>query len=123
MKLQNIVLQYVSKKAERLAKQKETDKLKEEEEALKTAIIACLRGADLKPLGANASNVTLSTKMKPTVADWPKLYGFIYKHEAIDLLQKRLTESAVQLRWDESIVIPGVDKFPVYDISVKGVTP
>lgn len=117
----NIVEEYVATKAQRLQMQKLTDALEVKEKQLKESIIQALRNKDLKPLGEAASKVTLSSKDKPTVSDWPKVYDFIYANHAIDLLQKRLTETAVKLRWDDNISIPGVDKFPVYDISVTGV--
>jgi hypothetical protein len=40
--------------------------------------------------------------------DFGALEGYIREHGALDLLQRRLTESAVKLRWDDGIQIPGV---------------
>lgn len=51
-------------------------------------------------------NITASDK--PTVVDWEQLYSFILKNEALDLLQRRLTESAAKDRIEMGEEIGGI---------------
>lgn len=114
----NIVEQYLELKVRRLAASKEVQKMEEQESELKQAIITALREGKPELLGSSASRVSLSTKYKPVAEDWAKIYQFIGKHNAFELLQRRLTESAVMERLNDGQTIPGINKFPVFDISI-----
>lgn len=64
------------------------------------------------------ATVRVTTKVKPTVEDWPALYAYIKRTGSFELLQKRLGEAAVKERWDENKTIPGVGKFNVVGLSI-----
>jgi hypothetical protein len=113
----DIVVEYVMAKAARLQQQKAVDILEQKEKELKAQIIALMRAGT--SLGPSTSKVTLVTKTKPVADSWEAIYGFIKSTGAFDLLQRRLTETAVQARWEDNIEIPGINKFPVYDISIS----
>jgi hypothetical protein len=43
------------------------------------------------------------------------------EHGAWDIMQKRLTQTAIDLRWEDGVSIPGVEAFPVDDLSISEV--
>jgi hypothetical protein len=110
---------YIQKKAERLALQREVDKLDADEKKLKALIIEALQKNNAQAVGGHLATATLVIKDKPVARDWNQVYAYIQENDAWDLLQKRFTETAVRLRWEDGIAIPGVEKFPVADISIS----
>lgn len=56
-----------------------------------------------------------------TAKDWDKVYAYITKYKAFELLQKRLTTSAVAERFDNKKPIPGIEPFTRHFIVVKAV--
>lgn len=54
----------------------------------------------------------------PNVVDWVATLTFIKQTGQIDLLQKRLTESAVKARWDSGVDIPGVIPVRKYTVTI-----
>jgi hypothetical protein len=106
--LKETALEYSTKKAERLAADKVARSLKTEEDNLAFAITLYCRenggaGVDLATV-----MIEYDTKLTPVAQDWDAIHQYIRENDAIDLVHKRLTESAVRLRWDDDIVIPGV---------------
>jgi hypothetical protein len=61
------------------------------------------------------------TKTIPRVADWDKLYAFVKKTGSFDLLQRRLTDSAIQERWEAGKSVPGVETFNAVSVSINKV--
>jgi hypothetical protein len=106
------------KRIERLAAQKIVDKIEDEEKQLKAQLIQACKEAGISSIGGSKYGANYKTKDKPTVGDWAKLYAFIKENDAFDLLHKRLTEKAVEERWEDNVEIPGVVKFPVDDITM-----
>lgn len=90
------------------------------EKALKEALIAEIpkSSAGVAYIGVDGERRVLSvtSKTKPTIGDWPTLIEQLKKHDRFDLLQKRLAERAVMDidGWDK---IPGISAFHVLDIS------
>lgn len=111
--------QYYAARADRFEAQKHADSLKKTEDLLQEEIIRALIGAEMKAGSGKSCIVTLQRKDKPICGDWPKLYEYIHDNGAFDLLQKRLGEGAVKLRWEDGIQIPGVESFPVFSLSIS----
>ena len=57
-------------------------------------------------------------KTTPLVTDWAATLEYVKATGQIDLLQKRLTESAVKLRWDGGVDIPGVSRSDKYVVTI-----
>lgn len=102
----------------RLAQQKVVDALEVEEKKLKAKVIQAMIDAKQTSTGGQRYGANYSRKEKPTAGDWSKIYKWIAENDAFDLLQKRLTEKAVEARWEDGIEIPGVVKFPVDDVTM-----
>lgn len=116
--LQQLIDAWGTARVTRLAEQKIVDRLEETEKKLKAQVIAKMKTAKVTSLGGQKYGANFKSKDKPTTGDWQKLYTYIKEHDAFDLLQKRLTETAVEARWEEGEEIPGIVKFPVEDITM-----
>jgi hypothetical protein len=98
-----------TKQTVRLELDREVKRLKAEEDELKAQLILAMEKAGLSDLAVDdVGHVTLREHQKPYIVDYSQLEQYIIDNKATDLLQKRLTESAVKARWDDDIQIPGV---------------
>ena len=113
--------EYIRARKARLAKQREVDKLEVEEKKLKAEIIAALNAANTRAVGGQLVTLTLKRKLVATARDWQRIYEYIVATGSWDILQKRLTQTAVDLRWEEGVEIPGIEKFPVDELSISEV--
>lgn len=114
----SIYSDYYTKRADRLALQKQVDSLKQEEDDLMYEITKELNANSLFELKYDNFVVTRTVKPASNVTDWPALLEYIKATGSVDLLQKRVSESAVKLRWDAGVTLPGVDKTTKDSITV-----
>lgn len=113
--------EYIQIQTERLAKQKEVAALEAKEHALKERLVQIALDAQSFRLPASQDRaINVHRKMKPRAEDWTKIHQYIGKHDAFDLLQRRLGEEAVESRWDDGIDIPGIIAFPTYKLTIIG---
>ena len=117
--LSALVDEYYEARNARLSKQRETDNLAEIESDLKRSLIEIMRTQAVSTVGGIQAVVTLRSKPKPIASDWSKVYEFIRDNDAFDLLQKRLNETAVKLRWEDEMQIPGISTFVVDELSIS----
>lgn len=117
--LPDLVDQYLSHRTQRLAAEKAVKLLKETEEVLKTTIISKLQEADLTAAGGMVGLVKLKAVEEPVCTDWKALQDHIVKTGEFDLLHRRLTGSAVKLRWDDKVEIPGVGRTTLYNLNIS----
>lgn len=111
---------YAAKRQERIQAGKVAKKLEDEENQLKGELMNAMIKDKMAAVGGRVSVVNIKTTDEPTVTDWPKLYEFIKEHDAFDLLHRRLTGTAVKLRWEDDITVPGIGTFPVSKLTVSG---
>jgi hypothetical protein len=108
-------------RAQRYDLQHQADAIEEEEKALKAHIIKNLPLSKATGIAGKLCSVTLETKSVPAVEDWGSFYKYIKKHNAFDLLQRRVNEKAVQARWDDKQEVPGVGTITVNTLSISKV--
>lgn len=101
----------------RLVAKHKMDELEKLERALKSKLMDALKAASISSIGGKKVKAELKEKKRPAVGDWGKLYAHIKKTGDFDLLQKRLTDSAVEARWEDEIEIPGVYAMGVDELS------
>jgi hypothetical protein len=89
---------------QRLELDRKSKELSKQVDSLTAEIIAQMHAAGV----TEACGSRIVVKQKAFISDWTALNEYIKEHDATDLLQKRLTETAVRLRWDDGIAIPGV---------------
>lgn len=106
----------------RLAADKVAEALKAEENRLKEHIINSL---DKSSTGAAGKHhmVRVIIKQKPQVREWDKFYAYVHKNKAFDLLQRRLSETAIIDRMMEARgkKLPGIEMFNTVDVSLTKV--
>lgn len=116
----NLLEQYYTTRESRLNLQREADKLEQVE---KDILYEITKFWDpIKTVAILEGGYKLKGKPKPFpfVTDWAQTLDYIRERPAsIDLLQKRLTESAVKARWDSGITIPGVEKRSKWAVTIS----
>jgi len=100
----------------RLAADKESRKLKKQEDDVNAFIIAEMREKAITEAHGELLVVELDVKEKGSVDNWDALWSYIRENNAFELLHKRLTDSAVKERWDAGEEVPGVEKVDVYKL-------
>jgi len=105
----------------RLSEQKKVDEIQAEESALKNYIIENLPKSEASGIAGKLARVTIVTKHIPQVQDWDAFYKYVKRTNSFDLMQRRLTESAIKERWELGKEIPGVGHFNVVTVAINKV--
>lgn len=100
---------------------KQVKELEKIESELKTHLIDNLPKSDASGIAGKLARVTIVPKVKPVVEDWDAFYKHVKKTGHFDLLQRRLSDPAVNERWDDGKEIPGVGKFNAITVSLNKV--
>lgn len=112
--------EYLNLRQARLDLQKQVDVMDQKEKQLKADLVDQLRAAGIVKMTETHGDLTVGVKMtkteEPNVENWSELIQHIKETGEIDLLQKRVTASAVKQRWEEGKSIPGVSPVDKYDI-------
>lgn len=113
----NELKQYFETRERRLKLQREADELEQQE---KDILYAITKGMDQPEVFVHEGPFVLKAVRKevPLVNDWAATLNFIKSTGSVDLLQKRLTDSAVKARWDNGLDIPGVSHAFKYTTTV-----
>lgn len=123
---------YFSIKEARLAKDKESEVLKAEENRIKEHIINNLPKSEASGIAGKVVRVQVVMKSAPRVADWSEVYKAVvqeYQYHvkrrdglqdgAFALLQRRIGEAAVREMWNDGRTVAGVERFDFPDLSVS----
>jgi hypothetical protein len=102
------IKEILSVRKQRLSLQREVDLLEQQEKKLTNELITAMVLAKIEITKDGEDEVTLVTSTEPVATEWPKLLDYIRENDALDMLQKRLTASAVKLRWADGQEIPGI---------------
>lgn len=113
---------YYRKREERLALDRKVKELKAEEELLKEAARAALRKAKTERASGKLGTISLNPKIVATVDDWEALYKYIKKHDAFELLQRRIGLGAYVERLEAGEQVPGVKPEEILDVSLHKAT-
>lgn len=105
----------------RYALQREVDKLQKEEAALREHLIQHLPKSDMTGASGKIAHAQIDTKREPVVEDWEQFYAYIGKKKAFDLLQRRVSTTAVRERWDNKETVPGVGAINIPTLSLTKV--
>jgi len=109
---------YYKTRTERLAAQKEVDKLEEFEKQLKEHLIESIPKSKIEGVKGKLALAQIVRKVVPTIGDDTKFYAYIKKTGAFDLLQRRLNTKAVEERWAAKKNIPGIEEFQSVTVSI-----
>lgn len=118
-----MIRQYFEMRKARLQAQSELDKMEQAEKDLLYEI----QVSNPKPAESTKDfwyvkdggyTAKLQEKPVPLVTDWVEALDYIRSSGELDLLQKRLAESAVKARWDSGVDIPGISKDTKYVVTI-----
>lgn len=112
-----MVDEYADTRQERLALEGQAEKVKEREQELKAKLIEALVATGAGGLGGQRYRVTHKVKVVPQAQDWRQIYDYIKENDAFELLQRRISSTAVAERWEAGDEIPGVTRVMVDDLS------
>lgn len=110
-----------SLRLERLAAQKLVDGIEAEEKALKEHIITTLPKSETTGVAGKLARVTVVSKEIPQVRDWDAFYKYVIKNKAFDMLQRRLSDTAVNARLEAGKKVDGVEIFKTVSLSINKV--
>lgn len=105
-------------RAKRLAFEKSVEELKATETKLRGIIIARLKMLKLDGGKGTIANATIKVTRQARISSWPEFWEFCVQNNAHDLIQKRVSITAVRARWDEGVAVNGLEPFDVEDISL-----
>lgn len=117
-KLGELIDKLYQKRTERLALSKQVDAFKAEESDLRRLIIQRLQDVGLDSGRGLLATASITTDDQASVKDWEAFENYILENKSFDLLQRRVSITAVRARWENSEVVPGVEKVTLSDLSL-----
>jgi hypothetical protein len=106
------------KRSTRIDLQQKVDALKAEERTLGDEALKLLHRNKLMSGRGKLATLTKVIKTVPVVDDWAAVYAYIAKHDAFDLLQRRIASQAWNDRALNNETVPGVSADRVVSLSV-----
>jgi hypothetical protein len=98
--------------------------LEEREKELKKEFMDGMKAENILKLQGALCDVEIKDDQPaPTVRSWELFYKHILETGAFELLQKRLSATAIREHWETGEHIPGVDKYPVLRLAVTNKQP
>lgn len=85
--------------------------LKSKREGVEEKLLAALRTTSLGELDGvkcSAGRVWIGKQEYPDIPDWDKVYAYVKKHNAFELLHRRISITAVKERINAGKPVPGV---------------
>lgn len=98
---------------------KRVEKMKEREAALEKHIIDTFKKSEIEGALGKVARGSVSTASVPSVKDWPRLYAYIKRTGAFDLLNRAVSVTAWRERIEAKKRVPGVEAFNVVRLSVR----
>ena len=105
-------------RAKRLEIEKKADTLKEEQKGLEEHIIQTFDKTDIDGAKGSKATAAITRTTVPSIIDYAAFAAYILKTKQLDLLERRASKSACQARWDDKVVVPGVEPFVKIGLSL-----
>lgn len=104
---------------QRLKLEKEADKFKEQESALKEHLIKRYKKEDLDGSKGKVAVASIGKLTVARVNDWDKFHAYIRKTGEWDLLKKSVNDAAYRARIENKKKVPGVEPFTIVKVHVN----
>lgn len=105
---------------ERLRLQKLVDAEEAKESTIREHFLRTLSDTEGGAVGLRYK-VTKERGTKPVVKDWDAFWKYVYRNKASEFLQRRVSDGAIQERWDAGKQVPGVEPFQFVKFSLTKV--
>ena len=102
----------------RLAKQKETDALEEQEKFVKDYLINNIPKSEATGVAGKIASVSIVRKKIAQVKNWDEYYKFILKTKDFSLLNRSANRKAIEERWEAGKTVPGTEAFDTVTLSL-----
>ena len=116
--LGELIDELYSLRQERLGVEAQAKAIKESEKKLEDRLLKDFDRAELSKAAGKLATVTVTPKVVPNVVDWDKLYAYIMKNKAFELLHRRVNEGAWSERREHGEDVPGTESFTALKVSV-----
>jgi hypothetical protein len=95
--------------------------IKEQQQSVKNEIKDRMRDTGVKSLRTDHGTVSLMEKTRFYTTDWDSFKKFMVEQDALDLLEKRISQTNMKLFLEENpgAVPPGLNSDTEFDISVR----
>lgn len=100
----------------RLAQDKIAANLKAQETFMKDTIIQTMLAQQCDGVVTGDRVVGVSERVVKTVSDRPAFVGYILEHQALELLEFRPVQAAIEERLEAGEVIPGLEDLSLYNL-------
>ena len=114
--VESVIQAWREVREERLEAKRKTDILQTRENLLKEWLVSVFEEQKLEGMLIGGRITGAVSKKVPVVDDREAFIAYIYDNEALDLLQFRLSTTAVKARQENGIEIPGIGEIEVYDL-------
>ena len=103
------------------AYENEVEEIKRQQDAVKIALKDQMLVLGVSSVRTDQGTVVLSTKTRYNTQDWDSFKTFVFHHEAVDLLEKRIAQNNMSTFLEENpgLVPPGLNSLTEYAISVR----
>lgn len=109
-------------RAERLEYQREVEKkldvMKKAEEEINDHILKTFSKVEIEQARGTLCSASIIRNVVPTGIDWPKVWKYIQKTGAFDLLEKRMAKAAWRERYENGEKVPGTEPFEMITLSL-----
>src|SRR3546814_20099299 len=92
------------------------DKLQAKESARAEYLSHNIPKSEGSGVACKAARATINKKSKPRVADWDALWAYVFKTKATDILQRRISDDAINSRWEAKKKVPGVESLEYWTV-------
>lgn len=115
--------EYKKLRDERLAADKVVKDLATKEQAAYASLVQQMRLQEITSVGGKVATVSIPVEPEyvPAVSDWSAFWQYAKENDAPEMFERRPGKAACKERWEAGEEIPGVSKFPVYKLTIKGV--
>lgn len=108
-------------RAKRYVIQHDATKLEEREKEIRKELIAALPKFGATGIAGKLARAQLETKTIKRIENWETFCKFVAKTKSWDLLQRRVSDAAIQERWDSKKAVAGVKPETVTVVSLHKV--
>jgi len=103
---------------QRLGYERKAKEMKEQEQTMRNAILACLQDSGLQKASGGVATASIKIATIPIVTDWDQVFGYIKKHDRFDLVQKRISVLAWRDMYLNQDFVPGTEAVEDMDINL-----
>lgn len=97
--------------------------IQDQEDALEAHLMSNFDKSGLDGAKGKFASASIIHSDVPDVVDWNKVWTYIHKNKADDLVQKRISVTACRERWANKKAIPGVEVKSITTLRINKVKP